>query len=54
MTTTKEPVGVVGVGLMGTARKVVRGVTDAGKDLLGAIEGEVPAKKPGPPPSESK
>lgn len=43
------------VGLMGTARKVVRGVTDAGKDLLGAFEGETPAKKPGPPPSgESK
>ncbi|HUP90154.1 MAG TPA: hypothetical protein VM100_12410 [Longimicrobiales bacterium] len=28
------------VGLMGTARKVVRGVTDAGKDLLGALEGD--------------
>jgi hypothetical protein len=36
------------VGLMGTARKVVRGVTDAGKDLLGALEPESPPnKKPG-------
>ncbi len=42
------------VGLMGTARKVVRGVTDAGKDLLGALEGETPARKPGPPSSEPK
>jgi hypothetical protein len=36
------------VGLMGTARKVVRGVTDAGKDLLGALEGDPQQnKKPG-------
>lgn len=35
------------VGLMGTARKVVRGVTDAGKDLLGALEGDA-QKKPTP------
>lgn len=34
------------VGLMGTARKVVRGVTDAGKDLLGALEGDAQANKP--------
>lgn len=33
------PKVIVGaVGLMGTARKVVRGVTDAGKDLLGTKE----------------
>lgn len=42
------------VGLMGTARKVVRGVTDAGKDLLGALEGEQPPRKPGPPEGETK
>lgn len=42
------------VGLMGTARKVVRGVTDAGKDLLGALDSEPPGKKPGPPSGESK
>ena len=36
------------VGLMGTARKVVRGVTDAGKDLLGALEPDATTtKKPG-------
>ena len=36
------------VGLMGTARKVVRGVTDAGKDLLGALESDPQNnKKPG-------
>jgi hypothetical protein len=36
------------VGLMGTARKVVRGVTDAGKDLLGALETDQQGnKKPG-------
>ena len=36
------------VGLMGTARKVVRGVTDAGKDLLGALETDPqPPRKPG-------
>jgi hypothetical protein len=34
------------VGLMGTARKVVRGVTGAGKDLLGAFEGEAQPRKP--------
>ena len=34
------------VGLMGTARKVVRGVTGAGKDLLGALDGEPQNKKP--------
>jgi hypothetical protein len=28
------------IGVMGTARKVVRGVTDAGRDLLGALEGD--------------
>jgi len=33
------------VGLMGTARKVVRGVTDAGKDLLGALEGDAQPRK---------
>ena len=33
------------VGLMGTARKVVRGVTDAGKDLLGALEGDEQTKE---------
>lgn len=33
------------VGLMGTARKVVRGVTDAGKDLLGALEGDAAERK---------
>ena len=33
------------VGLMGQARKVVRGVTDAGKDLLGALEGDPQAAK---------
>jgi hypothetical protein len=32
---------------MGTARKVVRGVTDAGKDLLGALEPDATTKKPG-------
>ncbi|MGQ0815535.1 MAG: hypothetical protein ACT4O1_13940 [Gemmatimonadota bacterium] len=37
------------VGLMGTARKMVRGVTDAGKDLLGALEGDLQPRK-----SESK
>ncbi len=43
------------VGLMGTARKVVRGVTDAGKDLLGALDAP-PAddKKPGSPGGESR
>lgn len=34
------------VGLMGTARKVVRGVTDAGKDLLGALEADASADQP--------
>lgn len=37
------------VGLMGTARKVVRGVTDAGKDLLGALDTEAPGKSSTPP-----
>lgn len=36
------------VGLMGTARKVVRGVTDAGKDLLGALEGDAQTRAPDP------
>ena len=40
------------VGLMGTARKVVRGVTDAGKDLLGALEGDAqPRKAESKPPN---
>jgi hypothetical protein len=39
------------VGLMGQARKVVRGVTDAGKDLLGALEGDPQAKKPDATPA---
>ena len=39
------------VGLMGQARKVVRGVTDAGKDLLGALEGDPQAKKPDAKPA---
>lgn len=46
------------VGLMGTARKVVRGVSDAGKDLLGALEGESqppkPAGTPGTTPEGNK
>jgi len=47
------------VGLMGTARKVVRGVSDAGKDLLGALEGDPQARKPdaksdNPTPTEDK
>ena len=33
------------VGLMGTARKVVRGVTDAGKDLLGGLNSEETKKR---------
>jgi hypothetical protein len=37
------------VGLIGNARKMVRGVTDAGKDLLGALEGDAQAKKPETP-----
>lgn len=37
------------VGLMGTAQKLVRGVTDAGKDLLGALEGDPKARKPDAP-----
>ncbi|HEX6559372.1 MAG TPA: hypothetical protein VF021_07910 [Longimicrobiales bacterium] len=40
------------VGLMGTARKVVRGVTDAGKDLLGALEGDSQAHKPTTKPDD--
>ena len=53
------PKVIVGaVGLMGTARKVVRGVTDAGKDLLGALEGDSQAHKPEnkkpQPPGEDK
>lgn len=40
------PKVIVGaVGLMGTARKVVRGVTGAGKDLLGALEGDPQTRK---------
>ena len=41
------------VGLMGTARKVVRGVTDAGKDLLGALEGDAQPRKPENKPSNA-
>ncbi len=45
------------VGLMGTARKVMRGVTGAGKDLLGALEGDAerkPATETDKPDSERK
>jgi hypothetical protein len=41
------------VGLMGTARKVVRGVTDAGKDLLGALEGDAQPRKTENKPSNT-
>jgi hypothetical protein len=42
------------VGLMGTARKVMRGVSDAGKDLLGALEGDPQADKSAKPGEETK
>lgn len=41
------------VGLMGTARKVVRGVSDAGKDLLGALDSETPPPKADAKPGNS-
>ena len=34
------------VGLMGPARKVVRGVTDAGKDILGTLDPKPGDKSP--------
>ncbi len=37
------------VGLLGTARKVVRSVGDAGRDLLGALESPSPSSPPDRP-----
>jgi hypothetical protein len=34
------------VGLMGTAQKVIRGVSDAGRELLDAIDTTKPARPP--------
>lgn len=49
------PKAIMGaVGLMGTARKVVRGVTGAGKDLLGALEGDQQTRNPETKPDKSK
>jgi hypothetical protein len=41
------------VGLMGTANKVFRGVSDAGRELLGAIDGATQPKPEPPSPPES-
>ena len=42
------------VGLMGTAHKVVRGVSDAGRELLGAIDRATAPKTPPVDPPESE
>ena len=42
------------VGLMSTARKVMRNVSDTGKDLLGALEGDAQPSKPKPSDEETK
>ena len=39
------------VGLMGTAQKVIRGVSDAGRELLDAMDTTKPVK---PPPDSTK
>ena len=38
------------VGLMGTANKVIQGVSDAGRGILGAIDSATAPTKPVPPP----
>ncbi|MGH7468396.1 MAG: hypothetical protein ACRENP_10475 [Longimicrobiales bacterium] len=40
------------VGLMGTAQKVIRGVSDAGRELLGAMDNAKPGKPAGPEPAD--
>jgi hypothetical protein len=40
------------VGLMGTAQKVIRGVSDAGRELLGAKDTSKPGKPTPPEPTE--
>ena len=37
------------VGLMGTANKVIQGVSDAGRGILGAIDSATAPSKPVPP-----
>ena len=41
------------VGLVGTAHKVFKGVSDAGKGIIGAIDSATQPRPPAPPASDS-